>query len=136
MKIDQMFPRKYATGRDLAGKAVTLTIATVQREQVQLGRKPEPKFVLRFENAEKGIILNRTMAEQIATITDSRETDKWKGHRVTLYPQPMRVAGKDRVAIRFRAPPAQPNGQSPPATLQEPDETAADPNATTAQPAA
>lgn len=123
MRIDQMFPRKYATGADLDGKATTLTIAQMQPERMRPARNaPEQtKYVVYFAEAQKGVILNRTLAGQIAQITGEDDTDNWTGRRITLYPQPMKVAGQDRIAIRARAPKPD-NGQSPPpASLQEED---------------
>ena len=123
MKIDQRFPRKYATGADLQGKAATLTIARMQPEQMRPGpgAPTQTKYVIYFSEAQKGVILNRTLANQIADITGSQDTDDWAGQRVTLYPQPMKVAGKDRIAIRARRPTGT-NGHTLPATLQEEEE--------------
>jgi len=54
----------------------------------------EDKFVLYFEKAVKGVILSRTLAGQIATITGSEDTGNWKGGKLTLFPFPMTVAGR------------------------------------------
>ncbi len=50
-----------------------------------------------------GVVLSRTLASQIGSIY-GEETDEWTGKPITLYPQPMRVAGQDRIAIRGRRP--------------------------------
>ena len=114
MKLDEMFPRRYATGEDLQGKAVTLTVAKITQEKMhpQANAPEVEKWVLYFKEARKGVVLNRTMAYQIAEFLDSEETDDWVGKRITLYPQPMSVAGKKVVAIRARA------AQSAPATSE------------------
>jgi phage-related baseplate assembly protein len=105
MKLDEMFPRRYATGDDLQGKAVTLTITKITREKMhpQANAPEVEKWVLYFKEARKGVVLNRTMAYQIAEFLGSEETDDWLGKRITLYPQPMTVAGRKVVAIRARA---------------------------------
>jgi len=104
MKVDEMFPRKYANGGDLQGKAVTVEIAGVQQEQMRTaGTAPELKYVLYVVGGHKGIVLSRTLAQQIAAATGEQDTDKWKGKRVTLYPEPMTVAGVPRIAVRARA---------------------------------
>lgn len=121
MKLSDMFPRKYANGEDLGGKATTLTIATVRTEKMrpQAGAPEVEKFVAYFQGAAKGVILSRTLAYQIADITGSEDTADWISKKVTLYPQPMRVAGKDRIAIRARKP-APGNGvEPPPAALSD-----------------
>ena len=120
MNINDMFPRKYAAGEDLAGKPVTLVINRIEAEQM----RPNPaaplvdKWVCYFHRAVKGVILSRTLANQIAAI-HGPDTTTWPGKKVQLYPEPMTVAGIKRVAIRAR--PA-PNGESePPAGLQDDD---------------
>lgn len=103
MKIDKMFPKKYATGSDLEGP-VTLSIARVQSEKMRSFSGPDTqKWVVYFQGAQKGVVLNRTLAEQITEAVGSDETDDWIGHQITLYPQNVLVAGKQRVAIRARA---------------------------------
>lgn len=111
MKVSEMFPRRYATGEDLQGKAVTLTIARVAQEEMrpQAGAPPVKKHVVYFKGAVKGVILSRTLAYQIADAVGDEDTAAWPGKRVTLYPVPLQVAGQNRVAIRAR-----------PATEQEP----------------
>lgn len=104
MKLDTMFPRKYATGEDLQGKAVTLEIARITSEQMRPGgAAPQTKFVVYFKGAGKGVILSRTLAYNIAEALGSEDTDAWIGQRITLYPEPLTVAGKARIAIRARA---------------------------------
>lgn len=122
MKLSDMFPRKYASGADLNGHTPTLTISHIEKEPMsaQPGKAPELKFVIYFEKTTKGIVLSRTLAEQIAAVVGFAETDLWIGKKVTLYAQPMKVAGKDRIAIRAKAP----SGieTPPPAALQEEEE--------------
>ncbi len=105
MKIAQMFPRKYLSGEDLSGKACRVVIQGVRPEELHLGpgAKPEPKWVLYVAGRRKGIVLSRTLADQVAEIAGSDEADDWAGKEVELYPEPMTVAGKRRVAIRARA---------------------------------
>lgn len=117
MRVSEMFPKKYATGEDLKGRHLTLTIAAVEQEKSFIPGKGEQKiFVIYFENAQKGIILNNRMAYQIAAIYGD-ETESWTGKRITIYPVPMTVAGEHRIAIRAKKPA---NGDtSPPAEMVE-----------------
>ncbi len=119
MLISEMFPSKYAKGEDLAGKSITLIIDRINQEQMH----PQPnapavsKFVIYFKKAQRGIILSRTLAEQIAEILGSSDSDQWIDGKITIFPQPIKVAGKQRIAIRAKMPV---NGtDEPPATLQE-----------------
>lgn len=119
MKLTDMFPRKYASGDDLAGKPITLTITNVRTEKMrpQPAAPEQTKYVVYFENAGKGVILSRTLAYQIANIAGSEDTADWTGKRITLHPVPMTVAGKKRVAIRARAPKPGNGTAPPPATM-------------------
>jgi hypothetical protein len=127
MKLVEMYPRRYATGEDLQGKAITLTIVKITREKMH----PQPnspeveKWVLYFKEAKKGVVLNRTLAYQLAEILDSEETDDWLGKSITLYPQPMSVAGRKVTAIRARAAKSAPAAAAesiPPSLAEEEDD--------------
>jgi hypothetical protein len=114
MKVSDMFPRKYLGGEDLQGKAYRVVIERVRQEELRVGpgAKPEPKWVMYLSGTRKGIILSRTLAEQVAAAVGSDETDDWTGKTVVIYPEPMTVAGKRRVAIRARAPKAEPGAEA------------------------
>jgi len=104
MKLNQLFPSKYATGQDLAGKSVALTISHLRSEKMipTPGASPVDKWVVYFKEAQKGIVLSKTLATQIAQAVGSDDTDAWPGKRVMLYPEEVTVAGKPRTAIRAR----------------------------------
>jgi hypothetical protein len=121
MKISELYPKKYANGEDLKGQAFTLVVNKVSMETMhpQPGSPAATKPVIYFEQTQKGIILGPALARQIAGLLGD-DTDTWKGKKVTIFPQPMRVAGRDVIAIRARAAT---NGTTPPpATLQEEEE--------------
>jgi hypothetical protein len=105
MTVDEMFPRKYATGEDLQGKAVAVVIEQVRPEKLRPnpGAPEEQKWVLYVAGGHKGIVICRTLAHQIAEAVGEQDTERWPGKRVTLFPEPMMVAGKQRIAIRARA---------------------------------
>lgn len=113
MKIDKMFPSKYARGEDLAGKPVTLAIARVTAERMRPNpASPETeKYVVYFDGAHRGVVMGRVLAEQIAKAVGSDDTDHWTGKRVTLYPENIMVAGVPRVAIRARTANGNGNGE-------------------------
>jgi hypothetical protein len=121
-----MYPRRYAIGEDLQGKPITLTIEKISREKMH----PQPnspeveKWVAYFKEARKGVVLNRTVAYQIAEFLGSEETDDWIGKRITLYPQPMTVAGRKVTAIRAQAAKSAPATAEaiPPSLVEEDDD--------------
>ena len=106
MKLNNMFPRKYAIGADLNGQSVTVTVKSLSIDKLSPhpGQPPMDRFILFFDETQKGVILSRTLAEQIASILHSDDTEKWIGKKIMLYPQPLTVAGKSRVAIRAKKP--------------------------------
>ncbi len=106
MKLNKMFPRKYATGEDLDGKPITLVIARIAQERMRPnpGSPPADRWVVYFEKAHKGVVLSRTLAYTIAEALECDDTEGWIGKRITLYPEPMTVAGKKRIAIRACKP--------------------------------
>ncbi len=127
MKLSDMFPRKYASGADFNGKAITLIIASVRTEKMrpQPGAPEQTKFVAYFKDATKGVILCKTLAYEIARAAgcdEDEDVSTWTGKRVTLYPQPMTVAGKRRIAIRARKPTAGNGTAPPPASLTDNDD--------------
>jgi hypothetical protein len=104
VRIGDMFPRRYANGDDLQGKATALTIERVQQEEMRPGgAAPVKKWVIYFKGAQRGVILSRVLAGQIAEALGDDDTDHWPGKKVVLYPVPMTVAGRPVTAIRARA---------------------------------
>lgn len=104
MRLNNMFPRKYANGADLNGQSVTVTVQsmTIEKLSPHAGQPPMDRFILHFAETQKGVILSRTLAEQIASILHADDTDQWIGQKITLFPQPLTVAGKSRIAIRAK----------------------------------
>lgn len=125
MKVSVLFPKKYACGADLRGKPATMTISRVEIVQMRprASAPMENKAVVYFEGAKKGVILSsQKLAYQIAEIACTEEMNDWPGTRVTLYPEPMNVAGQPRIAIRARAPVEKNGDGQPPVGLQEDEE--------------
>jgi len=103
MNINDLFPRKYATGLDLNGRAVKVTIAGIKKENMTPapGIAPADKYVLYFRETPRGVVMSKTLANQIAAAL-GEETDQWTGKRITLYPEAIRVAGMSRTVIRAK----------------------------------
>jgi len=101
MKISELYPRRFARGSDLKGPA-TVTIKEISQEELHPAGRPVKKFVLWFTETPRGVILTRPLALQLAEILGD-ETRSWKDQKITLYPEPMNVAGRACVAIRARS---------------------------------
>ena len=101
MKISELYPRRFARGSDLKGPA-TVTIKEITQEELHPAGRPVKKFVLWFTETPRGVILTRPLALQLAEILGD-DTSSWKDQKITLYPEPMNVAGRQCVAIRARS---------------------------------
>ena len=112
MNINDAFPSNYLKASDLKGKAVVVTIRSVELEEV--GRTKERKPVLYFQGKEKGIVLNRTNSKKIAELAGSQDTDDWHGVEVAIYPTETEFGGETVECIRIKAPKAAQRKAAPP----------------------
>lgn len=109
MRVSDAFPSNYLKASDLQGRAVTVKMDKATMET--LGN--DEKLVLYFIGKEKGMVLNKTNANNIAFIYGD-DTDLWHGQEIQLFEAMVDFQGKTVPAIRVRAPqrrPAQPHIQ-------------------------
>lgn len=108
MNINEAFPSNYLKAEDLKGKEPNVTISHVSMEKMG----DDNKMVLYFRNSEKGMVLNKTNAMNIAAWYGP-ETDDWEGKRVKLVVAWVDFQGRSVQALRVR-PADNGNGQSAP----------------------
>jgi len=113
MNINDAFPSKFLKASDLKGKSVSVHIGHVTTEEVAKG---ENKLILYFQGKEKGMVLNKTNANNIALIYGP-DTDDWAGHEIVLFEAMVDFQGRTVAALRVRAP--QPKDK-PKAAVQAP----------------
>ena len=99
MNINDAFPSKYIKASDLNGKKVPLTISHVVYEDLNGEQKP----IIYFDGKEKGLVMNKTNAQHIAS-KYSPETDVWKGHEIILYPTQTQFNNQMVDTIRIELP--------------------------------
>lgn len=99
--INDSFPSKYLKASDLDGENLTVTISHVTIEEVGKDRDVRP--ILYYEGEEKGIVLNKTNATNIAKLYGN-ETDDWPGKRVMLGTTYVDFQGQSVEAIRVYPP--------------------------------
>jgi hypothetical protein len=111
VKVNDLFrSKKSLSAADLAGKAVRVTIESVEVQKFDEGEKP----VLHFVGKDKTMVLNKTNASRIIEAIGDDESDTWIGWSIVLYPTKVDYAGKRVDAIRIddrpgaTKPPAQP----------------------------
>jgi hypothetical protein len=59
--------------------------------------------VVYFHGAERGVVLSRILATQIAAAVGSDDTDQWRDKTVIIFPEQINVAGRNLSVIRARA---------------------------------
>lgn len=102
--VNDLFPSRFVRADELH-RSVQLKIIDVVKERVHNPRLGEiDVWVVYFEKAQKGLILNKVNAMAIAEITGTPHTEHWVGKVIELYPTDVQVAGQTKKAIRVRAP--------------------------------
>ena len=91
MKVSEAFPSKYLKADDLQGKMHTVVMSHIKFEPMQDG---EEKPVLFFTKGNRGLVLNKTNAEEIQTAY-GEEMDDWTGKQIVLYPHPDQFRRQD-----------------------------------------
>lgn len=99
--INDAFPSNYLKASDLQGAQPVVTIDRVDVEPV--GRDKEMKPILYFQGKEKGLVLNKTNARNIANLAGSPNTEDWHGFQIRLYATHVEFAGEQVEAIRIKA---------------------------------
>lgn len=99
MHIDEAFPSKYLKASDLQGRNVNVKMGRAEVEKIG----EDKKLILYFQGKEKGMVLNKTNANNIASIYGG-DTDDWYGKEITLFEAMVDFQGKTVPALRVRAP--------------------------------
>ncbi len=99
MKISNAFPSEYLRAADLQGRNVKVTMDRV--EMAELGNDHKP--ILFFKGKDKGLVLNKTNANNIAVVYGD-DTDEWEGKELILFEAMVDFQGKTMAAIRVRPP--------------------------------
>lgn len=101
MRISQAFPSNYIKAADLQDRNVMVKMDRVEVEKIGEDEKP----VLYFVGKEKGLVLNKTNASNIATAYGDN-TDDWRDQEIVLFPAMVDFQGRTVEAIRVRTPQA------------------------------
>lgn len=99
--INDAFPSSYLKAADLQGSTPTVTIANVKFEEVGKDRDLRP--IVYFAGKEKGVVLNKTNANNISKLYGP-ETDDWIGKPVMLGTAMVDFNGQSVESIRIYPP--------------------------------
>lgn len=108
----------YLKADDLEGREARVVVESVEFEDIKGDHGTERKLVAKFVGKDKGLILNRTNAESIASIAGDDDFDNWPGACLILWVDPnVTFGGKKMPAIRIKMP-RQANGKAAQAQVQ------------------
>lgn len=99
MRVSDAFPSEFLKAADLRDKNVMVVIDRVEMKDIGGDHKP----ILFFQGKDKGLVLNKTNANNIA-IAYGDDTDDWTGKEIVLFPAMVDFQGKTVPAIRVRQP--------------------------------
>ena len=85
---------------DLKNKTIKVTIDKVIFEEI--GQNKDKKPVMYFEKVQKGLVLNKTNATEIAA-THGETMEGWTGKEIALFSMMVPFQGQNVPAIRVRA---------------------------------
>jgi len=105
MLISEAYPSEFLKAADLRGRQVRVVIAHVELREVGGEDKP----VLFFQGKDKGVVLNKTNANNIG-LAYGDDTDAWSGQPVILYEAMVDFQGRTVKAIRIKVPSAKERG--------------------------
>lgn len=106
MNINDAFPSKFLKAGDLEGEVI-VTMRHVENDTIGDDTKP----VLYFDGWDKGLVLNKTNAMNIAQIYGP-ETSGWLGKSMTMTTAWVDFQGRSVESIRLYPPKAQSAPQS------------------------
>jgi arabinogalactan endo-1,4-beta-galactosidase len=106
--INDAFPSNYLKAADLKGRNALVTMDRTEFEKIGDDRK----LILYFEGKDKGMVLNKTNANNIA-LAYGDDTDEWNGKEIVLFEAMVDYQGKTVAAIRVRAPTAKDRAPPP-----------------------
>ncbi len=119
-KVSEMTTSKYLKCADVPDPVI-ITIKGVKR--VNIARdddEPEYKWVIKFEEYDKPMVLNSTNLHVAAKLLKSDDTDEWTGQELILWADPnVQYKGELVGGLRFRGQEKAPVKAAPRPTRKE-----------------
>ena len=106
--ISEAFPSNYLKAADLNNRTIKLKIDKVVFEEI--GQNKDLKPVMYFVDTKKGLVLNKTNAEQIGGVY-GQHLEAWSGKEIELFSQMVPFQGQSVAAIRVRGVAERPAGE-------------------------
>lgn len=115
-KVGEMIESKYLKQSDVVDDEMVVTVQKVGRANVaREGDEPEYKWLIRFDELPKPMVLNATNIKRLARACGSDDTDDWVGKKAILYvDHDVEFAGNVVGGLRIKAARADPQPRSVP----------------------
>ncbi len=98
--VAEAFPSNWLKAADLNNRIVKVTIDQVIFEEI--GQNKDKKPVVYFDKVQKGLVLNKTNATEIAA-KHGETMEGWTGKEIELFSTMVPFQGQNVPAIRVRA---------------------------------
>lgn len=108
-KLSEVFQGGFLKAEDLKGKAVKVTIDSVEVKKFEDG----DKILINFKGKDKALVANKTNCNLIAGTLGSDNTDDWEGREITLYVKRVEFKGELVPAIRVKLEEPEPSTDEP-----------------------
>lgn len=118
INVNDAFPSKWLASSDVPADRV-ITIRSVRMDEVGRG---EHKPVIKFDEYEKEMVLNKTNASMVAKMYGD-DSDGWTGRQMLLTTAWVDFQGESKLALRLRPP----TRSTRPQPHQEPTQQGGDP---------
>jgi hypothetical protein len=128
-KVGEMIESKYMKQTDVEEDRVVTVVKVGKANVARENDEPEYKWLIRFQEFNKPMVLNSTNIKRLAKACGSEETDDWIGKQVVLFVDPdVEFAGNVVGGLRIRAHKAGPQTRQvqPPQTGGKFDDLADD----------
>ena len=115
-RISEMIESKYLKQSDVEAPTEVTVYKVGKTNIAREGDEPEYKWLVRFEECKKPMVLNSTNIKLLARFCGSDDSDEWTGRKVVLYVDPdIEFGGNVVGGLRIRAlPDAKPQTRSVP----------------------
>ena len=110
--FDDLYGGRFLTAQDVKAPTEAIIERVEQEAFTRPGEPTRTKAVLYFKGGKKGLVINKTNANAMATAFGKNFSD-WVGKRVTIKPEPTNFGGKPTQGLRLypvntAVPPPQP----------------------------
>src|SRR3990167_521100 len=103
-KIGEMIDSKYLKQSDVDADTLVTVVKVGKANVAREGDEPEYKWLIRFSEFKKPMVLNSTNIKRLAKACASEDTDDWTGKQVVLYVDPdVEFGGNVVGGLRIRA---------------------------------